>query len=75
MSVKVTTQQQTEQKEKPFPKIMISKSTGNIILFEKNKAGTCIVSKELNIQIGSYSDTWTMSNFTDYNEPITLQND
>ena len=75
MSVKVTTPQQAEQKEKPFPKLMISKLSGNIILFEKQEVGTCIVSKELTIQIGYYSDDWTMLNFTDYNEPITLQND
>ncbi len=75
MSVKVTTPQDAVQKEKPFPKLMISKLSGNIILFKKNKAGTCIVSKEPIIQIGHYSDDWTMDNFTDYNEPITLQND
>lgn len=60
------------QTDKPFPKLMIG--IGDAIVFFI-KPGYGFVLREGG---GSkYDDPphgWVMSNFTDYNEPITLQN-
>jgi hypothetical protein len=74
MSVKVTTPQESEQQESPFPKIMISKVTGSIWLVSAYKKGTCLYSLK-DHHVGEYSSDLMMDNLTDYNEPITLQND
>ena len=69
MSVKVTTPQEAEQNEKPFPKLMKHKKDDIIVFFIKDECGVRLNDYQ------QYYSNWTMSNFTDYNEPITLQND
>jgi hypothetical protein len=69
MSVKVT----TPQDEKPFPKIMKGE-LGSIVLFREPKKGTLIIPKD-GFPVGYYQEQWNMDVFTDYNQPITLQND
>ena len=69
MSVKVT----TPQDEKPFPKIMKGEF-GSIVLFTEPKKGMLIFPND-SFPVGYYNEKWDMDVFTDYNEPITLQND
>jgi len=75
MSVKVTTQRDAVQKEKPFPKLMIGKDLDLIIFFIKNEKGVIMWAKPTHCKISLYREDWDMDKFTDYNEPITLQND
>lgn len=75
MSVKVTTPQKAEQSVKPFPKLMIMESNGLKVLFFNPSEGTVIYNGITAYIIGYYSNNWDMDLFTDYNEPITLQND
>lgn len=76
MAIKVTLGEAQTQEEKPFPKLMISKVTGNIVLFHSNKKGTVVFLGENNgtYCLGEYRDDLNIGNFTDYNEQITLQN-
>ena len=70
--IEVTTRPQ-ENKVKEFPKIMISGDL--IVLFSEPEKG--VVLKCGNIYSyteGRYYVEWNMDKFTDYNEPITLQN-
>ena len=71
ITVKTTTE--VKQEPKPFPKLMKS-INGNIVLFESPQNGVLIVKGETNKITGNYSCEWDMNNFTDYNEPITIQN-
>lgn len=57
---------------KPFPKIM--RSDDHIVLFTGLNVGT-LISNTKYCDIGYHSNTWEMSEFTDYNEPVTLQNE
>jgi len=77
MAIKVTTPE-TKQEPKPFPKLMVINETGNngtIVFFVRNNQGVVITgygswaNKE-----GEYISSWAMSHFTDYNDPITIQN-
>lgn len=62
------------QKEKPFPKLMISYK-GTIILFHKPEYGFVIRPRSsTNNELTDSPDGWLMKDFTDYNEPITIQN-
>lgn len=72
--IKVTVDEQKTQSEKPFPKLMkCIDGDPLIILFENPKVGMAI-RDGIHWKVGCYSDSWAMEEFTDYNEPITLQN-
>jgi len=76
MAINVTIGE-SKTKEKPFPKLMISLLTDNVVLFSSPKEGMVVLLGKRNkccYEIGEYAKDFTMDNFTDYNEPITLQN-
>lgn len=66
---------EVKPQEKPFPKLMKG-SEGTLVMFFKSGRGTVISIGKPNhlLVIGEYYPGFTMSEFTDYNEPITLQN-
>lgn len=72
MAIKVTVGEQKTQNEKPFPKLMTSKA-GRIVFMTSYEQGF-----QLNHAADDgphfYKD-WSMDDFTDYNESITLQNE
>lgn len=75
--IKVTLGEAKPQTEKLFPKLMKSTETGNIVLFHSPEKGVVVslgVYKGNPYSIGEYSSSLNMMIFTDYNEPITLQN-
>lgn len=73
--IKVTIEETKHQCEKPFPKLMKS-NCGSIVLFKEDRTGVLIAAPEYqNIKQWQYSSQWNMEIFTDYNEPITIQND
>lgn len=77
MAIKVTLgATENTQQEKPFPKLMIVKSGGNvgmIVLFTCRGKGTIIANPKTH-GLFQTIDCWAMQTFTDYNEPITIQN-
>ena len=69
--INVTIGESKTQEEKPFPKLMKSKG-GRIVFMITNSKGF-----QLNKAVDDdphYYTSWCMEDFTDYNEPITLQN-
>ena len=73
---------EAKTQEKPFPKLMIS-NLGQIILAigtneKENSAnlivGVLIVSNGYPIGGNAFTKAWDGRSFTDYNEPITIQN-
>lgn len=72
--INVTIGESKTQSEKPFPKLMIHSGKKIIVLMLKNKCGSVLYSTSSAYGIGYYSEDWSTENFTDYNEPITLQN-
>lgn len=75
MAIKVSVGEQKTQEEKSFPKLMIGK-LGSIVLFNENRKGTMIqYIGESSIKVGEYYEGFDMHAFTDYNDPITLQNE
>ena len=72
--IKVTVGEQKTQSEKPFPKLMKSYK-GTIVLFHKPTYGFVLkAGDDTNNSLTTTPDGWLMGDFTDYNEPITLQN-
>lgn len=71
--IKVTFGEKPQQESKPFPKLMKGMLSGVIVLFTNEKTGTVIKGNE-DFYEGWCDDTWNMKNFTDYNEPVTIQN-
>lgn len=76
--IKVTVGEQKTQSEKPFPKLMINRELNSVILaigisgiFIK---GTLLSAGSSVDEFGEYFDKWSALKFTDFNEPITLQN-
>jgi len=80
MAIKVTLgATENTQQEKPFPKLMVVAEknlpdTGIIVLFEKESNGTVVYTPNDYRVLGYSSDAFLMQCFTDYNEPITIQN-
>lgn len=71
--INVTIGESKTQSEKPFPKLMISE-LGTIVLMSSHCCGTVVHERSMCYGIGHSSSGWQMRSFTDYNEPITLQN-
>jgi len=71
MAITVTIGESKKAETKDFPKLM--KSGKTLVYFTSYGCGFLIV----NTRFASphYSEDWNMPKFTDYNEPITLQND
>jgi len=57
-----------------FPKLMINKATGTIVLFETDKRGVALVGDTYLECLGDYSRDWNMDHFTDYHGSITIEN-
>jgi len=76
MAIKVTLgATEKTQQEKPFPKLMVAKNTGRVVFFlEPNNGVQLNTIFEHDDKEPHYDDSWIMSDFTDYNEPITIQN-
>jgi len=62
------------QQEKPFPKLMKGEDE-LIVFFYAYEKGT-VIQDPVNPEwkAGQYYDNWDMLGFSDYNEPITIQN-
>lgn len=72
--INVTLGEAKTQKEKSFPKLMIS-DRETIVLFHKPEYGFVIKpGVSTNNTITDSPEGWKMDLFTDYNEPITIQN-
>ena len=63
-----------EVKELGFPKLMIGSVTGVVVWFSVPGEGTILIGKEGNYTAGEYECEFVMSNFTDFNEELTLKN-
>jgi hypothetical protein len=76
MAIKVTLgATEKTQQEKPFPKLMISIDYGAVVLFESYGSGTVLIQgKGTRKAFFYYENGFNMGYFTDYNEPITIQN-
>ena len=61
--------------EKPFPKLMKSKKTGTIILFEYSGKGTVVGNPIGSNAMGYVSTAWSMEKFIDFDGKILLEND
>lgn len=74
--IKVTLSEKPQQESKPFPKLMIATNDKrtNIVLFEKYGVGVLVKGENEIVKNGQSYSNWLMDAFTDYNEPITLQN-
>ena len=70
--IKVTVGEQKTQSEKPFPKLMVATKgiwENQKCLFVEKGKGMLVGPKEF-----GYASNFDETDFTDYNEPITLQN-
>ena len=78
--IKVTLGAEAPKTEKPFPKLMIASkdvnaNKGLIVLFQSEGCGVVVCETKFSTKkIGYYSEYFAMEKFTDYNEPITIQN-
>ena len=78
MAIKVTTPE-TKQDVKPFPKLMIAVNgisyNGTVVLFDSECRGVIVKGSGINTNdTGCFFNDFVMSDFTDYNEPLTIQN-
>jgi hypothetical protein len=64
---------ESKPQEKPFPKLMKS-SRGGIFIFKTEKEATCIMVGNSGWDLGDHDAIELFEEFTDYNDPITLQN-
>lgn len=57
-----------------YPKLMISREDGAIVLFMGHEEGVCLRAGR-DEDIGEYSEVWDMSAFSDFDGSITLSNE
>lgn len=62
-----------KKSDKPFPKLMINKTTGLVVLFTDHSNGTVVKECPYN-KIGAFGE-WEYSVFTDFEGTVTLSND
>ena len=65
-----------EKKELPFPKLMEGENTeGLVVLFTGMGTGSVVnVGGQNNYMFGYLSNSWTMSNFSDFDGKVILKN-
>ena len=72
--IKVITGNQ-ELKESAFPRVMTLTDDGGVFLFLSKDKAVCLSPGNCdNWETGEYYDGTNINAFTDYNEPITIQN-
>jgi len=72
--INVTSANSTQVKSAKFPKLMKSRG-GLIVLMSKDRCGIIVKSNgQQFFNVGLYDETWIMSEFSDYNEFLTIQN-
>ena len=75
MSIKVTLGEVKTQENKPFPKLMMySKDKDFIVLFINKDEAVCLYSNTKEWKVGDYENDMAISDFIEYNGPITIQN-
>lgn len=62
------------EKELPFPKLMIDKTTNLIVLFSKYEEGMVIYRGESHFLTGYFDDGWNGKAFEDFRGEIKLSN-
>jgi hypothetical protein len=62
---------EVKPQENPFPRVMKNNTNGCLVLFYAEKEGIWITGGHL---IGYHATQLDISCFTDYNDPITIQN-
>ena len=72
MAIKISVGEQKPKNEKLFPKLMIS-DTGRIVFMISDRVGFQL--NNASTDEPHFYRAWAMEDFTDYNEPITLQNE
>ena len=73
MAINVTLGEAGTVPVKEFPKLMKAKNTSLVVFFGSYKCGQVIID-DVFYRKGFFSNEWIMESFTDYNEPITIQN-
>jgi len=73
--MKVTVNEKTKKTEKPFPKLMIGKETGTVVLFSGKNCGTIILENKAFNDCGDYFTNLEIDGFTDFDGSITLENE
>lgn len=77
--IKVTTNDKRKDEATGFPKLMISKNNGEIILVRRGNetsiSGTCIHDPDKKHTTGFYSEDWSTAAFSDYTGEVTLKNE
>lgn len=74
MAIKVTTPGKVQEKEKPFPKLMVNGSN-EIFYMVRKGYGLPLTGNGWSYENKDFADFIDAGHvFTDYNEPITIQN-
>jgi hypothetical protein len=63
-----------KHKNTEFPKLMLSPQEDYIVLLTEQTKGFVIWSTPSGFEVGFTKEDWSLANFTDYNEQVTLQN-
>ena len=73
----VASNDKCEKKELPFPKLMVSKETKQVVLFISECKGTRVGCGNLDsgAKLGTYKDCWISRSFEDYTGSVCLNND
>ena len=69
-----TTVKRPPRKGKPYPKLMKSRVSGVIVLFESEGRGMVVYSHETASPVGHFSSEWG-DTFEDFEGAITLENE
>jgi hypothetical protein len=74
--MEVTVKNEKANKVLDFPKLMISKEDGSIVLFTSNGVGACIYPLDdiiYHSKLANSYTTWEMDYFTDFKGEITIK--
>lgn len=74
MAINVILGEVETQTEKPFPKLMKEKESGHLFYFHRKCVGLPLQDPARFSDNPDWAYSWIMDCFTDYNEPVTIQN-
>lgn len=74
MSIQTSRECPCDEPEAEFPKLMVSTTSGVVVLFSDALAGTVVDSGDSEHEVGKHLKKWITKKFVAYNEKIVLEN-
>lgn len=73
--MKTTVKRGDDTQKIDYPCLMMSRVSGNVVLFTSKGKGMCVHKGDSGWNVGCYTELWDMNAFNPFNGTVTLENE